>query len=113
MDPKLLNQLIDETRLEDINEKYHPIISMIGIRKFVELGTYAEGDELYFPKPESIVMKARNRRIKREYDGSNAKELARKYGLTIQQIWNILKDAPYPGQITIEEYLSNGKAHPE
>ena len=45
MDPKLLNQLIDETRLEDINEKYHPIISMIGIRKFVELGTYAEGDE--------------------------------------------------------------------
>ena len=66
MDPNLLDQLIEETRLEDINEKYHPVIEMIGIRKFAELGIYAEGDELYFPKPESIVMKARNRRIKKE-----------------------------------------------
>ena len=106
MDQKLLEELVADTRLEDVSEKYRGIVELIGVGNFVRLGTYAQGSEIYFPKPESIVSEARNRRIKKEYTGGNDTELAKRYGLTIKQIWNILRDVPIPGQITMDDYLA-------
>ncbi len=106
MDENMLRELVGETRLEDIAERYRDIVAIVGIEKFVELSNYARGDEIYFPKVENIVSPARNRRIKKEYNGFNDKELADKYNLTIKQIWNILKDEPPAGQMTIEELLA-------
>jgi Mor family transcriptional regulator len=102
MKDELLKELIDETRMEDIAERYQEIA------KFVELSNYARGDEIYFPKVENVVSPARNRRIKKEFNGSNDKELADKYNLTVKQIWNILKDEPPVGQMTLDDLL-NGK----
>lgn len=98
---KLTRDLIAETTLEDISESYRPVVDIIGIEKFIELSDYARGDELYFPKPENIIAPARNRRIKKEWNGYNSKELAEKYNLTIKQIGNILKDEPMIGQMSI------------
>lgn len=98
---KLTRDLIAETTLEDISESYRPVVDIIGIEKFIELSDYARGDELYFPKPENIIAPARNRRIKKEWNGYNSKELAEKYNLTIKQIGNILKDEPMIGQLSI------------
>ena len=106
MDENMLRELVGETRLEDIAERYRDIVAIVGIEKFVELSNYARGDEIYFPKVENIVSPARNRRIKKEYNGFNDKELADKYNLTIKQIWNILKDEPPAVQMTIEELLA-------
>lgn len=97
----LTRALIRETTLEDIADSYRPVVEIIGVEKFVELCEYAMGDELYFPKAESVTAPARNRRIKKEWDGYNAKELAEKYNLTIKQIGNILKDEPVVGQISL------------
>ena len=108
MKDELLKELIDETRMEDIAERYQEIAKIVGVQKFVELSNYARGDEIYFPKVENVVSPARNRRIKKEFNGSNAQELADKYNLTVKQIWNILKDEPPVGQMTLDE-LFNGK----
>ena len=107
MKDELLKELIDETRMEDIAERYQEIAKIV-VQKFVELSNYARGDEIYFPKVENVVSPARNRRIKKEFNGSNDKELADKYNLTVKQIWNILKDEPPVGQMTLDE-LFNGK----
>ena len=96
MKDELLKELIDETRMEDIAERYQEIAKIVGDQKFVELSNYARGDEIYFPKVENVVSPARNRRIKKEFNGSN------------KQIWNILKDEPPVGQMTLDE-LFNGK----
>lgn len=98
---KLTRELIEETTLEDISKNYRPVVDIIGIEKFIELSNYAKGDELYFPKVENIIAPARNRRIKKEWDGYNSKELAEKYNLTLKQIGNILKDEPIVGQLSI------------
>ena len=66
---RLTLELIAETTLEDISENYRPVVGIIGIEKFIELSDYAKGDELYFPKVENIIAPARNRRIKKEWDG--------------------------------------------
>ena len=88
---RLTLELIAETTLEDISENYRPVVEIIGIEKFIELSDYAKGDELYLPKVENVIAPARNRRIKKEWDGYNSKELAEKYNLTLKQIGNILK----------------------
>lgn len=106
MDQKLLDELVGETRPEDIPDRYQEIVRIVGIRKFVELSNYARGDELYFPKVENIVSAARNRRIKREYrEGMSDRQLSDRYNLTTKQIWNILKDEPIQGQMSIEDWL--------
>lgn len=97
----LTRALIEETTIEDIAENYRPVVEIIGVKKFIELSEYAKGDELYFPKTENIIAPARNRRIKKEWNGYNVKELAEKYNLTIKQIGKILKDEPLMGQMSI------------
>lgn len=117
MDEKLLNELIEDTTIEDIGERYRAVVEIVGIRKFILLSDYAKGDELYFPKVENVVGAARNRRIKKEFNGYNHKELAGKYNLTIQQINRIMKDEPPAGQISLDEWMdsagtSSGTVHP-
>lgn len=97
----LERELIAATRVEDISPKYRPVVDIIGVEKFIELSDYAKGDELYFPKKENVIAPARNRRIKKEWNGSNLKELADRYGLTVKQIIHILKDEPVYGQMSI------------
>lgn len=105
MNPELLKELIEDTALEDIPEQYREIVEITGIDIFVALSDYAKGDEIYFPKVERIIRQARNRRIKKEFNGYNRKELAGKYDLTIQQIDYILKDVPVPGQMDLFSLL--------
>ena len=105
MDEKLLNELIEDTTIDDIGERYREIVEIVGIRKFILLSNYARGDELYFPKVENVVSPARNRRIKKEFNGYNSKELADKYNLTVKQIQNIMKDEPPVGQMSLEEWM--------
>lgn len=107
MDAKLLEELIGETTIEDIGDRYSEIVKLIGIRNFVLLSNFSRGDELYFPKVENVVAPARNRRIKKEYNGYNMKELADRYNLTVKQIQNVLKDEPPAGQMSIEEWMES------
>lgn len=101
-----MNELIGETTMEDIPERYREVAEIIGVRKFAALSNYAMGDEIYFPKVENLVIPARNRRIRNEYrSGSSDKELSKRYNLTIPQVWKILKDEPPYGQMTFDEYF--------
>lgn len=105
MKESLRQALVEETTMEDIAETYLPVVEIIGIEAFVRISDYAKGDELYFPKAENVLAPARNRRIRKEYNGYNMRELAQKYELTTKQIDNILKDVPHPGQMSIFDYL--------
>lgn len=101
----LLKELIEDTTLEDISENYRPVVEIVGIHKFIEISQYAQGDEIYFPKLENVIAPARNRRIKKEWDGTNSSKLAAKYNLTLKQLGNILKDYPITGQMNIFDII--------
>ncbi len=105
MRTELLNELIENTTINDIGERYREVVELIGIRNFVLLSNYARGDELYFPKVENVIAPARNRKIKEEFNGYNQKELADRYNLTTKQIQNIMRDEPPVGQISLDEWL--------
>ena len=56
------------------------------------------GASLYIPKVEALVKALRDKRIQKEYNGYNAKELAQKYELSVNWVLNICKDNPLPEQ---------------
>lgn len=104
MSPEVMRELIEDTSISDIPDKYRNIAEMTGVETYLELCNYAKGDEIYFPKRESILIPARNRKIQKEYNGWNSRQLAEKYDLTIQQIRTIIKNIPAPEQMNIFSY---------
>lgn len=101
MSPELIRELIEDTTISDIPDKYKAVVSIVGVEKYVALAEYAKGDELYFPKVESILIQARNRRIRKEFNGYNAKELTDRYNLTLPQVLNIIRGLPQGGQMDL------------
>lgn len=87
MEPK---DYIPYVRPSDIPEAYRGMIELIGLETFMDLCQCIMGDEVYIPKPETIIRRTRDRMIVEGYTGSNEKELAKKFGLTTKQIANIL-----------------------
>ena len=77
---ELMEELEADTTLEDIAEPYRLVVEMIGLKNVLKLSQYFMGDKIYLPKAERILAPARNRRIRREYNGRNAKELAKELG---------------------------------
>lgn len=88
---RLQKELATELSIDDIPKNYRPLAELIGLDKFLLLCDYAKGDELYFPQIDKIFIPVRNRRIKKEFNGYNKKELARKYNLTVVQIGAIIR----------------------
>lgn len=104
MSPNVIKELIKDIDILDIPKKYRNIAEVIGLENYLELCNYAKGDEIYFPKRESILIPARNRKIQKEYNGWNSKLLAEKYDLTTQQIRAIIKNIPAPEQMNLFSY---------
>lgn len=92
MNTKLESELLTETKLDDIPDKYKPIVELIGIENLMRLAKYSMGDRIYFPKPDSIIMKARNRKILKEFNGYNVNELAKNYDLSVSHVKKIIRD---------------------
>ena len=59
MSPDVIKELIKDIDILDIPEKYRNIAEVIGLENYLELCNYAKGDEIYFPKRESILIPAR------------------------------------------------------
>lgn len=109
MRKELMNELAAETTLDDISESYRPLVEMIGLGNVLKLSQYFMGDKMYIPKVERILSPARNRRIRREYNGYNTKELAQDYDLTTNQILQIVRDMD-PQQISLFDIIDEDDA---
>ena len=52
------------------------------------------GESPYFPKIGSITNELRDAQIRKEFDGTNYRELSKKYDLTIAYVRELLKRKP-------------------
>lgn len=102
------NELLKELKLEDLSGSARELAEAIGMEGFVRLvDTYGGMSNLYVPVAEQLVRPVRDEMIRREYNGRNVCELARKWDLTDRSIREIVKDeaqrmrvAPGPGQLS-------------
>lgn len=79
---------VDE--INALNEVYKEMVDLIGYDNTMILYTYYKGQQITFPiklfKPECVC-----EIIKKQYDGTNAKKLARTYGYSERWIKEIVK----------------------
>lgn len=88
---KLLDDLLKLADERDISPSWQPLVDIIGIAGFIGMCRYAMGDEVYFPKADSIAANVRKRLIRDEFNGYNEKELAMKYNITASAVRYIIK----------------------
>lgn len=77
----LLNE-ITENDIADLNEECQQLIELVGLDVFKKLVREHNGRSIYIPQRRNIESSLRNKKIIRDFDGSNYKELAGKYDLT-------------------------------
>lgn len=76
--------------IEDLSEDLRQVAEVIGLDLVARLVARVGGERVYIPSPGRLGVKARNRAIRNEFTGDNHKELAVKYGLTVQWIRKIV-----------------------
>ena len=67
---------------EDIPEITRTLVDLVGYEETLRIIAYFGGQSLYVPKWERAFKALRDRRINREFDGFNHKQLARQYGVS-------------------------------
>lgn len=109
LDKKIEKELLEDTRIEDLSELSQAIAELIGLENLLKLSHFANGTEIYISPPSAILKKARNRKIRSEYNGYNSKELSKKYGISEDHMKTIIKEYD-PKQMNIfDVFDSDGK----
>lgn len=78
-------------RISDLPDSVKGIAEVMGLNVVLKMSQEFGGDAIYFPKYQSLVKGARDRMIRAEFDGSNHKDLAKKFNLTPACVRSILK----------------------
>lgn len=74
-----------------VPQEMHWLVELVGMEQFLRILDMVGGENIYFPKRETIERPLRHRAICREFNGDNLRQLSRKYGLTERCIRNILR----------------------
>ena len=104
-------RLEDDLMLDDIEEPYKTIAEKIGVENLVKLTKQFGGMSIYIPKPDTLLRRSKYTQIKKEFNGYNHAQLARKYNLSEKWIRNICSEGYPKGQMTIydfENFDNNG-----
>lgn len=88
-----LEDLIKDIQIEDLPDSVQKIAQVIGAYNTVRLACVIGGTTLYFPKKDSLLMEARDRRIKSEYrNGTSYRDLALRYNLAETHVRRIIHE---------------------
>ena len=81
-------------QLDDLPPDFRDIAETIGLEPTLKLVEARSGEGIYVPKVDKVCRAARDRAIRSEFTGTNHRELARKYGLTVVWIRAIVGQDP-------------------
>ena len=78
-------------RKEDVYEHLELLYEIVGDEKYLEIVKMYGGANLYIPTYKATIRNSRNREIKKKYNGINAGLLAMQYGMSVNNVRNIVK----------------------
>lgn len=89
---RLTEEIAQELTVDMIPDGiWRTVAQEIGTVNTIKLLFILNGDCVYVPKPDRILVPARNRLIQREFNGYNCNALAQKYGLTRAYVQRLCK----------------------
>lgn len=96
-----LSPWLQELTEEQLPEPYKMLATQFGVKTALRFAELFQGTGVYYPKLDSQLAEIRNKRIRAEFDGSNQRSLAVKYGLTERWIYEILGNIPDERQTSL------------
>ena len=75
-------------RKEDVYEHLEMLYEIVGDEKYLEIIRMYGGSNLYIPTYKATI---RNREIRKRYNGVNLSFLAAEYGMSVNNLRNIVK----------------------
>lgn len=88
------DEWVKELSIEDIPDGLREIVPIVGIKSAIDLAKHFGGQHIYFPKIDKTLSLQRDKKIRKEFNGSNHRELARKYDLSENWIRRIVGERP-------------------
>ena len=88
-----MNELLENIQIEDLRDRDRELAETIGMdawRKLIDV--YGGTGRMYIPQVDMVVIPIRDQLIRREFNGDNFYELARKWNMTERSIREIVKD---------------------
>lgn len=82
------------------------IAEIVGIEATFEICDALGGTPIYLPKSESLLSPILRETVRKEYNGYNRVQLARKYGVSLRTVEIIVQDIgipEIPGQVHIND----------
>ena len=76
----------NDIQLDDLTADFREIVDTIGLGPALALAEAVGGGPVHIPSIESVFRKARNRKIRAEFDGANLRALSKKYRLSVTRI---------------------------
>lgn len=76
---------VKDIKIEELPVSYQDVAGLIGVENAVKLSKHLGGLPYYFPKINGLIEQKRNEMIRKEFKGSNYRDLAKKYHLT--EVW--------------------------
>ena len=80
--------------INKLKDKDREIADLIGVDKYVLLVSKYGGGYIYIPTLSSLMRSENVAEIKRQYNGENAAELGKKYGVSARTIVRIVTGKP-------------------
>ena len=80
-----MNLLID-----DIPINLQQMVDIIGMEKLVQLSKIYGGANLYIPMYKTLLIRDRNRKIVKEFNGKNGDFLRKKYNISYAQLRHLI-----------------------
>ncbi|MDE5582628.1 MAG: DNA-binding protein [Ruminococcus sp.] len=78
-------------RVEQLSDDQQEIVGLIGAENYIKLVENFGGSCIYISKHNPILLTERNAEIKKNFNGGNYRELAKKYNLSVNRVRAILK----------------------
>lgn len=98
MNEPWIREVAAEISAESLPEGYQALAEVIGLENALRAAQCLGGLVYYFPKLDRVLIEKRDALIKKEFNGNNYKELARKYSLSERQIREIVRNKPAENQ---------------
>lgn len=99
---------MSEFRKEDFPQPYDQIAEELGVDATIKLARMFSGEQVYFPKFETLERPLKYRKIINDFNGYNYRYLSRKYHMTVRAIREIVKpeaarilNEPVQGQMSL------------
>ncbi len=83
---------LNKITTNDLSGEQKEFAEIIGIETYLHLVRLCGGSTIYIAKEDKVIAVARNRRIKKAYNGYNISQLSKQYGLTERRIRDIVYD---------------------